>query len=81
MAEVVIMPDPPDHQILIPRRTAQIHTVVLDAHRGRGIGNALARHAERLAAEKSAQIGPRRGQRVPSYTRRVSGARASGRGP
>src|SRR5262249_26824256 len=36
MAEVVIVPDPPGHQILIPRRTAQIHTVVLDGYRRKG---------------------------------------------
>jgi hypothetical protein len=35
MAEVVIMPAPPDHQILVPRRTAQVHTVVLDGYRGK----------------------------------------------
>ena len=36
MAEVAMLPEPPDHQILVPRRAAQIHTVVLDGHRGKG---------------------------------------------
>ena len=29
MAEVVLLAEPPDHQILVPRRGADIHTVVL----------------------------------------------------
>lgn len=56
MAEVVIMPDPPDHQILAPRRAAQIHTVVLDGHRGKGVGTALVAAAERGAAERGVSI-------------------------
>ena len=51
MVEIVMTPDPPDHQILIPRRAAQIHTVVLAGYRGQGIGKALVSEAERLAAE------------------------------
>jgi GNAT superfamily N-acetyltransferase len=51
MVEVVIAPDPPEHQILIPRRTAQIHTVILDGYRSQGIGKALVREAEQLAAK------------------------------
>lgn len=51
MAEVVLLDDPPDHQILIPRRRADIHTVVLDGRRGRGVGAALVAAAERAAAE------------------------------
>jgi hypothetical protein len=31
MAEVVILPDPPGHQILLPRRAAEIHTVTRPA--------------------------------------------------
>jgi GNAT superfamily N-acetyltransferase len=50
MAEVVLLPDPPDHQILVTRRTADVHTVVLDGHRGRGVGAALVAEAERVAA-------------------------------
>jgi hypothetical protein len=33
MVEVVLLADPPDHQILVPRRAADVHTVVLDGHR------------------------------------------------
>lgn len=51
MTEIVISPEPPNHQILIPHRTAQIHTVVLDDHRGKGIGTALVNAAEDRAAE------------------------------
>ncbi|MFI7465037.1 GNAT family N-acetyltransferase [Nonomuraea sp. NPDC049646] len=47
MAEVVLRPAAPDHQILIPRRTAEVHTVVLDRHRGQGVGRALLAAAER----------------------------------
>jgi GNAT superfamily N-acetyltransferase len=56
MVEVVMMPDPPDHQILIPRRTAQIHTVVLDGYRGKGIGKALVSEAEQRAAEHGVSL-------------------------
>lgn len=56
MAEVVISPDPPDHQILIPRRAAQIHTVVLDDYRGKGIGTALVNAAEQQAAEHGVSL-------------------------
>lgn len=52
MVELVIMPDPPDHQILVPRRHAQIHTVVLDGHRGKGVGAALVAKAEQRAADR-----------------------------
>jgi GNAT superfamily N-acetyltransferase len=51
MTEIVLIPAPPDHQILIPRRTAQVHTVVLDGYRGKGVGTALVRAAERHAVE------------------------------
>jgi len=56
MAEVVIVPDPPGHQILIPRRTAQIHTVVLDGYRRKGIGTALVSAAEQQAAEHGVSL-------------------------
>ncbi|MFF3447845.1 GNAT family N-acetyltransferase [Streptomyces sp. NPDC002667] len=56
MVEVVLLPDPPDHQILTPRRAAEIHTVVLDGHRGDGIGAALLTAAEKAAAEHGVLI-------------------------
>lgn len=57
MVEVVLLPaDPPDHQILVPRRAADVHTVVLDSHRGRGIGAALVAEAERVAAAHDVSI-------------------------
>ena len=56
MAEVVLLADPPEHQILVPRRSADIHTVVLDGHRGRGIGAALVAAAERVAARHGATV-------------------------
>jgi hypothetical protein len=39
--EVVRNPDPPDHQILRPEPSAQIHTVVADDVRNQGIGSAF----------------------------------------
>jgi GNAT superfamily N-acetyltransferase len=56
MSELVIRPDPPAHQILIPRRAAEIHTVVLAGHRGRGTGRALVRAAERAAADRGVAV-------------------------
>jgi GNAT superfamily N-acetyltransferase len=53
MAELVIgSAPPPDHQILVPRLMADVHTVVLERFRGRGIGSALVRAAERHAAQR-----------------------------
>ncbi|MEY9871443.1 GNAT superfamily N-acetyltransferase [Streptacidiphilus sp. MAP12-33] len=52
MAELVLLPEPPEHQILVPRAAAEIHTVVLEGRRGRGVGSALVRATERLAAER-----------------------------
>lgn len=52
MTEVVVMPAPPGHQILVPRRRAEVHTVVLDRHRGKGIGRALVAAAQRLAVQR-----------------------------
>jgi GNAT superfamily N-acetyltransferase len=52
MVEVVPLADPPDHQILAPRRAAEIHTVVLDGHRGTGVGAALLTAAEKAAGER-----------------------------
>ena len=52
MTELVIRSEPPpDHQILIPRLLAEVHTVVLEHFRGRGIGTALVKAAEQYAAE------------------------------
>jgi GNAT superfamily N-acetyltransferase len=56
MVELVLLPEPPDHQILTPRRAAEIHTVVLDGHRGQGVGSALVSAAERIAAERGVSI-------------------------
>lgn len=56
MAEVVLLAEPPDHQILVPRRGADIHTVVLDGHRGRGVGSALVAAAERAAVDRGVSI-------------------------
>ncbi|MGW4208095.1 N-acetyltransferase family protein [Lentzea sp. NPDC004789] len=56
MAEVVLLADPPDHQILVPRRAADVHTVVLDGYRGRGIGRALVVAAEQMAADRGVVI-------------------------
>lgn len=52
MVEVVPAPVPPDHQILIPRQTADIHTVVLAEYRDLGLGRALIEEAERAAAQR-----------------------------
>ncbi|MGW0093117.1 N-acetyltransferase family protein [Streptomyces sp. NPDC003328] len=56
MAEVILLADPPAHQILAARRAAEIHTVVLDGHRGAGIGAALVSAAEHAAAERGVTI-------------------------
>ena len=51
MTELVLRAEPPpDHQILVPRLTADVHTVVLERYRGRGIGTALVKAAEQYAA-------------------------------
>jgi len=53
MAELVVRTEPPpDHQILVPRLLAEVHTVVLERFRGRGIGTALVRAAEQHAAQR-----------------------------
>lgn len=51
MSELVLLSAPPDHQILLPVRCAEIHTVVLEAYRGKGIGKALIAAAEQHAIE------------------------------
>jgi RimJ/RimL family protein N-acetyltransferase len=50
MVEIVIAPDYPEFQIAVPRRRAEIHTVVLDGYRGQGIEKALVAAGEQLAA-------------------------------
>ncbi|UQU61454.1 GNAT family N-acetyltransferase [Couchioplanes caeruleus] len=50
MVEVVRSSGPPDHQILRPEPSAQIHTVVAEEARGRGVGSALLTAAEQWAA-------------------------------
>jgi GNAT superfamily N-acetyltransferase len=49
MVEVLRSADPPDHQILRPQSSAQIHTVVENDARGRGVGSALLTAAEQWA--------------------------------
>lgn len=49
MTEIVMTPAPPDHQILVPHRVAQVHTVVLERYRGKGVGKALVTAAEQHA--------------------------------
>jgi GNAT superfamily N-acetyltransferase len=50
MVEVIRNPEPPDHQILRSEPSAQIHTVVANDARGRGVGSALVGAAQRWAA-------------------------------
>ncbi|GIJ79234.1 L-amino acid N-acyltransferase YncA [Micromonospora phaseoli] len=52
MVEVLPRPDPPEHQILRPEPSAQVHTVVLPDARGLGAGSALLRAAERWASAR-----------------------------
>ncbi|WP_238012594.1 GNAT family N-acetyltransferase [Dactylosporangium sp. AC04546] len=51
LVEVLLQPDPPDHQILRPARRALVHTVVLPAARSTGVGAALVSAAEAWARE------------------------------
>jgi GNAT superfamily N-acetyltransferase len=52
MIEVLRQPDPPEHQILRPEPSAQVHTVVLPDARGLGVGAALLKAAERWATDR-----------------------------
>ncbi|SCG53264.1 Acetyltransferase (GNAT) family protein [Micromonospora echinaurantiaca] len=52
MVEVLRHSDPPDHQILRPEPSAQVHTVVLPGARGLGVGSALIAAAERWASDR-----------------------------
>jgi GNAT superfamily N-acetyltransferase len=55
MTELVIRSEmPPDHQILVPRLMAEVHTVVLERFRGGGVGSALVQAAVREAAQRGA---------------------------
>jgi GNAT superfamily N-acetyltransferase len=56
MAEIVVRPDPPEHQIVIPRRVAEVHTVIQDVHRGRGVGKALLAAAEKVAQARGVAV-------------------------
>ena len=74
MVEVLRNPDPPDHQILRPRPSAQVHTVVADAVRDQGVGSALLNAAEQWAATQgiaylSAGIHHRNAGAVRFYSR------------
>ncbi|WP_187399809.1 GNAT family N-acetyltransferase [Micromonospora sp. AP08] len=52
MIEVLRQSDPPEHQILRPEPSAQVHTVVLPDARGRGVGSALLAAAQRWANDR-----------------------------
>lgn len=56
MTEVVIRPAPPDHQILVPRLLAEVHTVVLEPYRGAGVGKALVSAAEQYAVRRGVHV-------------------------
>jgi GNAT superfamily N-acetyltransferase len=56
MAEVLTVRDPPDHQILVPRRAAEVHTVVRPGERGRGLGRRMVEAAAHAAAERGIEI-------------------------
>ncbi|MFI6263819.1 GNAT family N-acetyltransferase [Micromonospora sp. NPDC051006] len=53
MVEVLRHPDPPQHQILRPEPSAQVHTVVLPDVQGLGVGSALLEAAERWATDRA----------------------------
>ncbi|MBM0257384.1 GNAT family N-acetyltransferase [Micromonospora sp. 4G55] len=52
MVEVLRNSDPPEHQILRPEPSAQVHTVVLPDSRGLRVGTALLEAAERWATDR-----------------------------
>lgn len=56
MAEIVVSAALPDHRSPVPRLTAQVHTVVLETHRGEGIGKALVAAAEQLARQRGVEV-------------------------
>lgn len=74
MVEVLRNPEPPEHQILRPAPTAQVHTVVLADVRGHGVGAALLDAAGRWAIDQgitylSAGIHHRNAGAVRFYSR------------
>ncbi|MFG1883232.1 GNAT family N-acetyltransferase [Micromonospora sp. NPDC049102] len=74
MVEVLRHSDPPDHQILRPEPSAQVHTVVLPAARGLGVGSALLTAATQWASDRgitylSAGIHHRNADAVRFYSR------------
>ncbi|WP_198041542.1 GNAT family N-acetyltransferase [Micromonospora chokoriensis] len=74
MIEVLPHSDPPEHQILRPEPSAQVHTVVLPDARGLGVGSTLLRAAERWATSRgisylSASIHHRNVDAVRFYAR------------
>jgi GNAT superfamily N-acetyltransferase len=56
MVEVLPVRDPPGHQILVPRRAAEVHTVVRPGERGRGLGRRMVEAAAQAAAEQGITI-------------------------
>ncbi|SBT51623.1 GNAT family N-acetyltransferase [Micromonospora auratinigra] len=52
MVEVLRSAEPPEHQILRPEPSAQVHTVVLPEACGAGVGSALLAAARHWAAEQ-----------------------------
>jgi GNAT superfamily N-acetyltransferase len=52
MVEILRRPEPPEHQILRPEPSAEVHTVVLDDVRGEGVGSALVTAAEQWATSQ-----------------------------
>ncbi|MET7400070.1 GNAT family N-acetyltransferase [Dactylosporangium sp. NPDC005572] len=52
LVEVLLQPDPPDHQILHPSLRALVHTVVLPEARSSGVGAALLAAAEDWARQR-----------------------------
>jgi GNAT superfamily N-acetyltransferase len=73
MVEVLRRPEPAEHQILRPRPSAEVHTVVLEDARGNGAGSALLAAARRWATDQgihylSAGIHHRNADAVHFYT-------------
>ena len=74
MVEVLRSSEPPEHQILRPEPSAQVHTVVLADVRGLGVGAALLDAAEQWALDQgisylSAGIHHRNAGAVRFYSR------------
>ena len=56
MVEVLVRPLAPEGDILLPRRSAYIHTVVRSQARGTGAGRALMASAEAWAREQGVEV-------------------------